>query len=75
MALVLPAELLQVSYAAQLRSYLVDRFSQIDIIACNELFFERAEQGSSLTSGRRRNSGSLGPKSMPHYDDRRRNRR
>ena len=44
LALVLPAELLQVSYAAQLRSYLVDHFSQIDIIACNELFFDKAEQ-------------------------------
>ena len=44
LALVLPAELLQVSYAAQLRSYLVDHFSQIDIIACNELFFDNAEQ-------------------------------
>ena len=44
LALVLPAELLQVSYAAQLRSYLVNRFSQIDIIACNELFFDKAEQ-------------------------------
>ncbi|MUM78796.1 N-6 DNA methylase [Pseudodesulfovibrio sp. F-1] len=44
MALVLPAELLQVSYAAQLRSFLTDRFSRIDIIACNELFFEKAEQ-------------------------------
>jgi len=44
LALVLPAELLQVSYAAQLRSFLTDRFSRIDIIACNELFFEKAEQ-------------------------------
>ena len=44
LALVLPAELLQVSYAAQLRSFLADRFSQIDIIACNELFFDNAEQ-------------------------------
>ena len=44
LALVLPAELLQVSYAAQLRSYLVDHFSHIDIIACNELFFDKAEQ-------------------------------
>ena len=44
MALVLPAELLQVSYAAQLRSFLTDRFGKIDLIACNELFFERAEQ-------------------------------
>ncbi|MBX6374745.1 MAG: N-6 DNA methylase [Acetobacteraceae bacterium] len=44
MALVLPAELLQVTYASQLRSFLTDRFARIDIVACNELFFERAEQ-------------------------------
>ena len=44
LALVLPAEILQVSYAAQLRSYLTDRFERIDIIACNELFFKNAEQ-------------------------------
>ncbi|WP_257170807.1 class I SAM-dependent methyltransferase [Bradyrhizobium sp. SRS-191] len=44
MAFVLPAELLQVSYAAQLRSFLTDRFRRIDIVACNELFFENAEQ-------------------------------
>jgi adenine-specific DNA-methyltransferase len=44
MALVLPAELLQVTYAAQLRSYLTDRFTRIDIVACNELFFQKAEQ-------------------------------
>jgi len=44
LGLVLPAELLQVSYAAQLRSFLTDRFERIDIVACNELFFEKAEQ-------------------------------
>jgi len=44
MALVLPAELLQVTYAAQLRSFLTDRFKRIDIVACNELIFEKAEQ-------------------------------
>ena len=44
LALVLPAELLQVTYAAQLRSFLTDRFTSIDIVACNELFFENAEQ-------------------------------
>ena len=44
MALVLPAELLQVSYAARLRSFLTDRFGRVDLIACNELFFEKAEQ-------------------------------
>jgi len=44
MALVLPAELLQVSYASQLRSFLTDRFGRIDLISCNELFFQKAEQ-------------------------------
>jgi adenine-specific DNA-methyltransferase len=44
LGLVLPAELLQVSYAAQLRSFLTERFTRIDIVACNELFFEGAEQ-------------------------------
>lgn len=44
LALVLPAEILQVTYAAQLRSFLTDHFKRIDIVACNELFFEKAEQ-------------------------------
>ncbi len=44
LALVLPAELLQVTYAAQLRSFLAARFARIDVIACNELFFAAAEQ-------------------------------
>lgn len=44
LALVLPAEVLQVTYAAQLRSFLTDHFARIDVIACNELFFENAEQ-------------------------------
>jgi adenine-specific DNA methylase len=44
LALVIPAELLQVSYASQLRSFLTDRFGRIDLITCNELFFEDAEQ-------------------------------
>jgi adenine-specific DNA-methyltransferase len=44
LALVLPAEVLQVTYAAQLRCFLTDRFARIDVVACNELFFDRAEQ-------------------------------
>jgi adenine-specific DNA-methyltransferase len=44
LALVLPAELLQVSYASQLRSYLTGRFTRIDLIACNDLPFAKAEQ-------------------------------
>jgi adenine-specific DNA-methyltransferase len=44
LAMVLPAELLQVSYAAQLRSFLVDSFARMDIFACNETFFDGAQQ-------------------------------
>jgi len=44
LGLVLPAEILQVTYAGQLRSFLTDRFARLDIVACNELFFEKAEQ-------------------------------
>ena len=44
LAMVLPAELLQVSYAAQLRSYLVESFCSITVVTCNELFFDDAEQ-------------------------------
>ena len=44
LALVLPAELLQVSYAAQLRSFLTDHFRCIHLVSCNELFFANAEQ-------------------------------
>lgn len=44
LALVIPAELLQVTYAAQLRAYLTDRFTHVGIIACNELMFPGVEQ-------------------------------
>ena len=44
LALVVPAELLQVTYAAQLRTFLTNRFRHIHLIACNELFFANAEQ-------------------------------
>jgi adenine-specific DNA-methyltransferase len=44
LAFVVPAELLQVSYAAQLRKFLADHFARIHIFACNRLVFEGAEQ-------------------------------
>jgi len=44
LAMVLPAELLQVTYAGQLRSFLADHFESIDIVSCNQLFFQGAEQ-------------------------------
>jgi adenine-specific DNA-methyltransferase len=44
LAFVVPAELLQVSYAAQLRRYLADHFRRIQLFACNHLVFAEAEQ-------------------------------
>ena len=44
LALVIPTELLQVSYAAQLRAFLTERFEHVGIVACNELFFNGVEQ-------------------------------
>ncbi|HWQ93041.1 MAG TPA: class I SAM-dependent methyltransferase [Clostridia bacterium] len=44
LAMVVPAELLQVSYASQLRLFLTDRFHRIEVTACNEMFFDGAEQ-------------------------------
>jgi adenine-specific DNA-methyltransferase len=44
LALVIPAELLQVTYAGQLRRFLTARFQHVGLVSCNELFFEGAEQ-------------------------------
>jgi adenine-specific DNA methylase len=62
LALVVPAELLQVSYAAQLRAYLTERFQKIGLIACNELFFDGAEQEVLLLLA----DGAL-PRRMPGH--------
>jgi adenine-specific DNA methylase len=48
LALVLPAELLQVSYAAQLRQFLAAHFQRIHLFACNHLVFSGAEQETVL---------------------------
>jgi adenine-specific DNA-methyltransferase len=44
LAFVLPAEILQVSYASQLRRFLADHFARLHIFTCNHLLFEGAEQ-------------------------------
>ena len=44
LALVVPAELLQVTYAGQLRAFLTEKFAHLDIVTCNELIFPDAEQ-------------------------------
>ncbi|QYJ06268.1 HsdM family class I SAM-dependent methyltransferase [Qipengyuania flava] len=56
LAMVIPAELLQVTYAGQLRRYLTEAFEKTTIISCNELFFKDAEQEVLLllASGRRK---------------------
>jgi adenine-specific DNA methylase len=48
LAFVLPAELLQVSYAAQLRRFLATHFRRIHLFACNRLVFSGAEQETLL---------------------------
>ncbi len=61
MALILPAELLQVTYAGQLRSFLTNHFKRIDIIACNHLFFDNAQQEVVLllADGFRKNPSNI----------------
>jgi adenine-specific DNA methylase len=44
LAMVVPAELLQVSYASQLREFLISQFDSIDIFVSNEMLFQNAEQ-------------------------------
>lgn len=44
LGMVVPAELLQVSYAGPLRKFLSDSFKSITIFTCNELLFDNAEQ-------------------------------
>jgi adenine-specific DNA methylase len=48
LAFVVPAELLQVSYAAQLRRFLAAHFARLHIFTCNHLVFEGAEQETLL---------------------------
>lgn len=58
LGMVIPAEVLQVSYAGPLRKYLIDSFSSITIVTCNELLFENAEQEVVIILADGKNSGS-----------------
>lgn len=44
MAFVVPADILQVSYAKQLRNYLIDNFNQVNIISFEQLVFDNIQQ-------------------------------
>lgn len=65
LAMVLPAELLQVSYAAQLRQFVVDSFDRVTVFTCNEMFFDNAEQEVVLLAA----EGKCGRRSGQHVCD------
>ncbi len=44
LAMVIPAELLQVGYAAQLRKFLTEHYQSITIVTFNKLLFDGAQQ-------------------------------
>lgn len=50
---VLPAELLQVSYAAELRSYLARRYTRLHLITFRQLVFQGIQQETVLLLGER----------------------
>ena len=56
LALVLPAELLQVNYAAELRSYLARRFNHLTLITFRSLMFDGIQQETVLLLGERGDS-------------------
>jgi hypothetical protein len=47
LGMVVPAELLQVTYAAELRAFLVDRFKELTAVACKKLVFDGSCRRSS----------------------------
>lgn len=58
LAMVLPAELLQVSYAAELRNYLVQKYDQLTIVTFRKLLFPAIQQETVLLLGIRGNTSS-----------------
>lgn len=60
LAMVLPAELLQVSYAAEVRSYLAERFNRITLYAFDRLVFEGIQQEVVLLTAERNHVGPEG---------------
>ena len=67
LALVLPAELLQVNYAAALRGYLARRFSHLTLVTFRELAFEGIQQETILLLGERADSAG-GTISIAEFD-------
>jgi len=57
LALVLPAELLQVSYAGELREYLTGKYSHLTIVTFRHLVFNNVQQETILLLGIRGDGG------------------
>jgi adenine-specific DNA methylase len=51
LALVVPAELLQVSYASELRAFLIDEFAELTVLTFRRLLFDRVLQEVVLLLG------------------------
>ncbi len=62
LALVLPAELLQVTYAGELRQYLAREYEAITIFTFRQLVFSGIQQETILVLGSRRSVGDFVPK-------------
>ncbi len=60
LAMVIPAELLQVNYAAELRRFLSDRYHKITLITFRKLVFEGIQQEVVLLLGERSGGGRGG---------------
>ncbi len=60
MAMVIPAELLQVNYAAELRRFLSDYFNKLTLITFKKLIFEGIQQEVVLLLGERNGGGTTG---------------
>lgn len=60
LAMVLPGELLQVTYAAELRRYLADYFDRVTVFAFDRLVFEGIQQEVVLLTAERTASGPPG---------------
>lgn len=58
LALVLPAELLQVNYASQLREYLARKYEHLTVVTFRQLVFDGILQETVLLLGVRRDVGS-----------------
>lgn len=60
LAMVIPSELLQVSYSAELRRFLSDSFQKITIFTFRELLFKEAQQEVVLLCGERDSNDARG---------------